>query len=129
MQVKLGHNGLDRVPSRAKLVPKVTPWHRMSQPQTHTQTQPDGHLTQKPNVVEPLIVADEPSIVTVAPIIAQAFNKFPVTSSAPPVSTCYWCQGRRWWRSIYGPHLICGFCHRPWFTEIVAEWIEPSEVD
>ena len=66
MQVKLGHNGLDRVPSRAKLVPKVTPWHRMSQPQTHTQTQPDGHLTQKPNVVEPLIVADEPSIVTVA---------------------------------------------------------------
>ena len=59
--------------------------------------------------------------------INQALKAFAVTSSAPTVPMCFCCQGRRWWRSFCGSHLICGFCHRPHFDDIVAEWIEPSK--
>lgn len=53
---------------------------------------------------------------------------FPLFQKAEPLTTCHCCGQHRWWRSIYGPHLICGVCHRPAFANVVAEWItnEPS---
>lgn len=39
------------------------------------------------------------------------------------VERCYCCGQRRWWRSIYGPHLICAVCHPPSFSSVVAERI------
>lgn len=50
-----------------------------------------------------------------------------LTKQPRDVAACYCCQQRRWWRSIYGSHLICGFCHAPVSANVVAEWIRPDE--
>ena len=36
-----------------------------------------------------------------------------------------WCPYKhpRAWRSVYGPHLICGTCHPPASESVVAEWL------
>ena len=39
---------------------------------------------------------------------------------------CHCCRGRRWWRSVFGRHLICGLCHPPAFPSLVAEWVETA---
>lgn len=54
---------------------------------------------------------------------AEVFASIARQPESPPA--CYCCRGRRWWRSVYGPHLICGICHPPAFANVVAEWIEP----
>jgi hypothetical protein len=43
-----------------------------------------------------------------------------------PAEICSCCEGRRWWRSVYGPHLICGTCHPPALPNLVAEWVAPD---
>lgn len=40
-----------------------------------------------------------------------------------PLPECHCCRERRWWRSIFGQHLICGVCHPPSRNNVVAEWI------
>ena len=44
-----------------------------------------------------------------------------------PPTVCFCCHQRRWWRSIYGPHLICAGCHPPSFRSVVAAWIPAVE--
>ena len=34
------------------------------------------------------------------------------------LTTCFCCHGQHWWRSIFGPHLICWTCHRPAFLNV-----------
>ena len=54
---------------------------------------------------------------------------FPLFQRAEPLTTCHCCGQHRWWRSIYGPHLICGVCHPPAFANVVAEWITNKPPD
>jgi ATP-dependent exoDNAse (exonuclease V) alpha subunit len=50
------------------------------------------------------------------------------TATASDSLVCYWCRGRRFWRSIYGL-CICDTCHPPAAPVLVAAWIEPSPRD
>ena len=54
--------------------------------------------------------------------IDRAFD----TQSKPigPVCRCH--KEQRWWRSIYGDHLICGVCHPPVSPNVLSEWVSDS---
>ncbi|MEX0701297.1 MAG: hypothetical protein WD069_04310 [Planctomycetales bacterium] len=51
-----------------------------------------------------------------------------VQPDAPRLEADIGCPDRNHprWRSIFGPHLICGTCHPPARPEIVAEWFEAA---
>jgi hypothetical protein len=54
--------------------------------------------------------------------IDAALAVVPITPQSPTLSACDSCQGRRWWRSIFGQHLICGNCH-PDSTYVDDNWM------
>jgi len=45
-------------------------------------------------------------------------------SEFQPDLICPCASHRSFWRSIHGPHLICGVCHPPAVSGVVAEWID-----
>ena len=44
-------------------------------------------------------------------------------STAPPKPHCRCHREQRWWRSIYGDHLICQICHPPATPGAVASQV------
>jgi len=56
--------------------------------------------------------------------ITEAFATPP--KSAEPRCRCH--EEQRWWRSIFGDHLICGICHPPAVPEVVKEWYKNEEI-
>lgn len=150
-----------RVPSRAKLIPTVSPWHERNGPsEVATNANGDGksHKTNRRSWdrIEGQVVgavrsvgavsvsnsADVASILSAnfrikSPYLSEANRKTVETvetleMDAPKpnsraVSACYCCGRGRWWRSIYGPHLICAGCHPPAVPSVVAAWIPDIE--
>jgi hypothetical protein len=51
--------------------------------------------------------------------INGAFDSNP--GAIKPDCRCH--KEQRWWRSIYGDHLICGICHPPVSPEVFREWV------
>jgi hypothetical protein len=43
--------------------------------------------------------------------------------SKPAEPRCRCHRKQRWWRSIYGDHLICGICHPPATPGVFREWV------
>ena len=67
MPMKLERNGLARVPSRAKLVPTVTPWRPKNRPMPASQSRCDKLREHESEAVALLATADDPPAVTLAP--------------------------------------------------------------
>ena len=67
----------------------------------------------------------------VKPEIQGAANKIDRVFEPPRSRTgleksrpfCVQHQNQRWWKSIYGEHLICGICHSPVIPEVLREWV------
>jgi hypothetical protein len=45
------------------------------------------------------------------------------TPLKPAEPRCCCHKKQRWWRSIYGDHLICGICHPPATSGVLREWM------
>lgn len=58
--------------------------------------------------------------------IESALAAFPIDSPPPTMPSCFCCGECRWWRSTFGPHLICEVCHPPSFSSVIAERIHQS---
>lgn len=129
MLVSRKRNGVARVPTRAKLVPTVVAWQRKKPTTLAIEPQREQLPEQKAEVFATLTNTPPAIEFTYAMLpewaIKQALAAFPTEAIPPPVATCLCCHGRHWWRSVYGPHLICWDCHRPAFLNVVAEHIEP----
>jgi hypothetical protein len=50
--------------------------------------------------------------------IDGAFDAYP----GPIGQVCRCHNEQRWWRSIYGDHLICGICHPPVSPGVMKNW-------
>ena len=123
-----------RVPSRASLIPTLTPWDGKEKSESENCKQnPKASVIQslgkqqvpsenetnengKPNVPVPKAFQDvAPSLRRDLPNSEQKF--------------CWACGGKSFWRSRHGPHLICGGCHPPPFPSYAVEWIDVSAIE
>ncbi len=79
-------------------------------------------LAQKADVVAWLLTAPEtrvePSNVAVTPRSVSGESER--AAPAMTVEQCFCCGQRRWWRSVFGSHLICATCHPPSFRSVIA---------
>ena len=86
-------------------------------------------LAQKAAVVACLLVApkttDESSNATATPRCVP--NESQRAMPPPTAERCFCCGQRRWWRSVFGSHLICATCHPPSFRSVVAARIPIEE--
>ncbi len=60
----------------------------------------------------------------------QPATPSPAAAAPPsfdPANICPCVSHRQFWRSIHGPHLICGECHPPIRESIVVEWVDVGE--
>lgn len=93
------------------------------------ETLANSILAQKAAIIAWLLAAPKTSVessnVTAMP--RSVPNESPRAIPPPTVERCFCCGQRRWWRSIFGSHLICATCHPPSFQSVVAARIPIEE--
>lgn len=96
----------------------------LATPSPSVTTEPQGEVTQ--NKV-PAWLTEQLFARTISSDGSQQdWKLFPLFPKPTIVGNCDHCHESRWWRSIFGQHLICGVCHPPAFTHIIAEWLSSA---
>ncbi|MFQ5735054.1 MAG: hypothetical protein ACE5KM_24230 [Planctomycetaceae bacterium] len=54
----------------------------------------------------------------------EAFTGKRQSGQSPSQLRCRCHEEQRWWRSVFGPHVICGVCHPPATPGVVLEWLQ-----
>lgn len=87
-------------------------------------------LAQKAEVVAWLLARSEIGVVEPSntPKLRRSVSRESERGSVLPTNEgCFCCGESRWWRSVFGSHLICAGCHPPVRQSVVAEWIPDIE--
>ena len=91
----------------------------------------DRVKAHKPELLAALAMKDERQQAHAQQEGKEDEDKFIEVYSLPQIPTetselsrrCWNHQDQRWWRSIYGDHLICGICCPPTVPGVLREWV------
>ncbi len=123
--------------TRPALVPRLIPWkaprhNPPASPLSESSLSSAEHVPEMKRVAngtrasqgEPVAAPDKPTCERQSEVCGKRVSLVPIEQ---PPTVCFCCHQRRWWRSIYGSHLICAGCHPPSFQSVVAAWVPAIE--